>query len=398
MNSDVLRAWRWHRQGLDGSLRGAAPADILSRTGWARSVGGAGPYLGLFARGRCGRAAIDEAVARLDIHELPAARGCTYVLPAADYALGLRAGAGFQSDLKTALRLGVTEREIDRLCAGVLAALDGGPLDPEQIRAAVGDLARNLGPEGAKKGVGTTLPVALGRLQAEGEIRRVPVNGRLDQQRYRYARWSPSPLRGADRSAEETATELARRYFRWIGPAALAELRWFSALGARAAKTAIEPLGLVPFESGSELLMFPDDLASLRRFRPPSKPQIALVSSLDGITLLRRDLAGLLDEEDRAREVAADGVRAPLGSLPDPPHHLILDRGRVVGLWEYDPDAGEIVWASFVPADRALRAAVEETEAFVRDELGDARSFSLDSPKSRTPRIAALRAVALRRE
>jgi len=30
----------------------------------------------------------------------------------------------------------------------------------------------------------------------------------------------------------------------------------------------------------------------------------------------------------------------------------------------------------------------------VRDELGDARSFSLDSPKSREPRIAALRAAA----
>ena len=29
----------------------------------------------------------------------------------------------------------------------------------------------------------------------------------------------------------------------------------------------------------------------------------------------------------------------------------------------------------------------------VRDQLGDARSFSLDSPKSRTPRIEALRAA-----
>ncbi len=28
---------------------------------------------------------------------------------------------------------------------------------------------------------------------------------------------------------------------------------------------------------------------------------------------------------------------------------------------------------------------------FVREELGDARSFSLDSPKSRAPRIAGLR-------
>jgi len=41
--------------------------------------------------------------------------------------------------------------------------------------------------------------------------------------------------------------------------------------------------------------------------------------------------------------------------------------------------------------DPALDRAVAETQAYVRDQLGDARSFSLDSPKSRAPRIAALR-------
>ena len=39
----------------------------------------------------------------------------------------------------------------------------------------------------------------------------------------------------------------------------------------------------------------------------------------------------------------------------------------------------------------ALATAVQRTEAYVRDQLGDARSFSLDSPKSRAPRIQALR-------
>ncbi|MFI6849022.1 hypothetical protein OG535_21450 [Kitasatospora sp. NBC_00085] len=38
--------------------------------------------------------------------------------------------------------------------------------------------------------------------------------------------------------------------------------------------------------------------------------------------------------------------------------------------------------------------AVARTEAFVRDQLGDARGFSLDSPTSRAPKIAALRAAA----
>jgi hypothetical protein len=50
MKPEVIRAWWWHRQGLDGRLDGAAPADVLHQTGWARSVGGANPYLTLFAR------------------------------------------------------------------------------------------------------------------------------------------------------------------------------------------------------------------------------------------------------------------------------------------------------------------------------------------------------------
>ena len=44
--------------------------------------------------------------------------------------------------------------------------------------------------------------------------------------------------------------------------------------------------------------------------------------------------------------------------------------------------------------DRALEEAVARTEAFVREDLGDARTFSLDSPKSRIPAIAALRKAA----
>ena len=50
-DSPKLRAWWAHRQGLDGSLAGKPPAEILEVSGWARSVGGVGPYLTLFARG-----------------------------------------------------------------------------------------------------------------------------------------------------------------------------------------------------------------------------------------------------------------------------------------------------------------------------------------------------------
>ena len=37
MATPKLRAWWFHRQGLDGSLRDATPAQVLERAGWARS-------------------------------------------------------------------------------------------------------------------------------------------------------------------------------------------------------------------------------------------------------------------------------------------------------------------------------------------------------------------------
>jgi len=85
-----------------------------------------------------------------------------------------------------------------------------------------------------------------------------------------------------------------------------------------------------------------------------------------------------------------------MGSVGDLPDHAIVDRGRLVGLWQYDVQGGELVWWLFSRAkpDKALREAIERTQAFVRDDLGDARSFSLDSPKSRAPRLDALRSAA----
>ena len=79
-------------------------------------------------------------------------------------------------------------------------------------------------------------------------------------------------------------------------------------------------------------------------------------------------------------------------TLVDLPNHALLDGGRIVGLWEFDVDSRSIMWATFDGTREKARAkAVEETEGRVRDELGDARSFSLDSPKSRAGRFAALR-------
>src|SRR5262249_52031321 len=149
-----------------------------------------------------------------------------------------------------------------------------------------------------------------------------------------------------------------------------------------------------PLGAGDERLMFEDDLQALSAFRVPKEPRYVLVSALDAIVLLRRDHASLLEGGDAKRKGVAEKAAATIGSLADLPSHPILDRGRPVGLWEFDVETGAIAWASFVPQDKALAAAVLRTSEWVRSDLGDARSFSLDSPKSRAPRIAALRKSA----
>jgi hypothetical protein len=395
MDQSKIRAWYAHRQGLDGSLDGKSAAEVLGRTGWARSVGGTGPYLTLFSRAGLSREEVDASVEKIEIHELPAARGCTYVLPASDFALGLTVGQGFADEMKTAEKLGVTEKEIDKLCGAVIAALSRGPLDPEGLRDATGRAVRNLGAAGQKKGLTTTLPVALGRLQASGDIRRIPINGRLDQQRYKYTLWRPNPLRRFKMSAEEAYTQLARRFFSWIGPATVAEFQWFSGLGAKAAKAALEPLKLEPLKTGDDRLLLPNDHGRLEAFKTPKEPHYVLVASLDSVALLRRDLKAMIDPKDMERQVFVDKDTKPLGALADLPSHAILDRGRVIGLWEYDTSTNSIAWMAFVKKDHALQQAVARTEQYVREQLGDARSFSLDSPKSRAPRVEALRRSAV---
>ncbi len=87
----------------------------------------------------------------------------------------------------------------------MLKAVASVPLDPDAIRRVVGSVARRLGEEDKKKGVSTTLPLALGKLQAYGQIRRVPVNGRLDQQRHLYVAWGISIPQWSDEEVAGSA-------------------------------------------------------------------------------------------------------------------------------------------------------------------------------------------------
>jgi hypothetical protein len=108
--------------------------------------------------------------------------------------------------------------------------------------------------------------------------------------------------------------------------------------------------------------------------------------------LLRRNVSAYVDAADIAREIRGEKQMHAAGSMTDLPFNAIMRGGRLIGLWEYDTAMQRIAWMSFVKKDKAIEQAVVATEAMIRTELEDARSFSLDSPKSRQPRIDWLRA------
>lgn len=394
-----LRAWWFAKQGLDDSLKSGSPSAVLERSGWARSVGGSNPYMTLFSRAGTSRSDAEKAASELEIHELPSARGCTYVVPRSDFEVALKVGQsiGDTAEVKTAKKyLGFTDAELDRLCEGVLDALRSGPMSPAALKGALGDRVRSFGEEGKRRGQTTSLPLALGLLQTHGRIRRKTVNGRLDQERYDYVLWENGPLSTSTLHQEEAYVELARRFFRWIGPATLPNFQWFSGLGVGASRAAAEPLGLVEMEEGSELLMLPEDRDALLSFRELAEPHFALLAGIDSLFLLRRDIASLIDPNDMGQEVFGEKGMRNIGGLQDLPSHAIVDRGRIVGLWEYDPEEGQIAYRLWGGSEsEPFREALSRTEKYVRDELGDARSFSLDSPESRKPRIRSLREPAL---
>ncbi len=104
----------------------------------------------------------------------------------------------------------------------------------------------------------------------------------------------------------------------------------------------MEPLELE--SAGDAGFLLPEDHERFEAYQAPGRAQYVLASSLDGLSLLRRDLKGLLDARDLERKVYGDRGMVPLSGVADLPSHPIFDRGRIVGLWEYDPAAESIAW------------------------------------------------------
>ncbi len=89
------------------------------------------------------------------------------------------------------------------------------------------------------------------------------------------------------------------------------------------------------------------------------------------------------------------GRPARIAEMENIHNNAIVAGGRLVGVWEYDPEEEEIVWKTFngvpVSLQRILVTKIEELENFVRNQLGDVQFYGMDTGLKRRQRIARLR-------
>lgn len=403
---DRTRAF-WHRrQGLaEPAPPDADPAAVLAATGWARTLGGIDVYLAITARcPGASRAGIDEAVRAGALRVVPAVRGCIYLVPEADVALVMALAAELQRprtgrDLD---KVGATWDEVETLADEVEQALAAGPLSTQAVRKALpAGSVKSLGAAGKKVGLTSLLPVALRELEFERRIERTPVGGRLDTERYEWSR-SPGNEAAEDRPPGgkiDRLAAIARRFFEFFAPATVRELATWVGVPQRDAKAAMAELPLEPVEiegRRGQAWVLAGDRESLAATAPPPG-SYSFLPFEDNLLTVHGGPSALVDPAHHGLEVPRWGGSRPttLGEARHIGYRPLIAGEKVVGFWEYDPDAGEVVTATFEPLARgeqkALGEARERVAARVRDDLGHARSFSLDTDDALRRRAAQLR-------
>ena len=398
---DQARAF-WHaRQGLRNPFD-QGPAEIVAATGWPRSLGGSDAYLALFARAATlDRATVDTAVAAGELRIVPAVRNCMYLLPAKEVPLLMALAADLarpriERDLE---KVEVAWDEVETLAAEVEKALAAGPLETHAIRKALPDGAvRSLGDPGKKIGMSSPLPVALRELEFRGTLERRPVGDRLDTEKYAWRLASPTTVEvPADPTARLAA--VIERFLTLFGPATVKELSTWIGVSQRDAKAALAKLPVVSVaieEHTRVAVLLERDLDALTEAQPPAST-FSFLPFEDNLLTVHGGPGVLANPRHHDREVKVwgRGKGSTLGDVRHLHQRPLLLGENLAGFWEFDPDAKEVITLPFDPlpakSKKALAAEAERLGAFIRDEIGHARSFSLDTDDKLRERAAALR-------
>ena len=186
--------------------------------------------------------------------------------------------------------------------------------------------------------------------------------------------------------------QLIGRYLGWTGGATLKQSQWFTGFTVAHSKAALADVGAVETVPPPTVRCSgccPTTSSASPRSTQPEEEQIQLLAGTDSLVLLRRNSADLFAEEDRDKKVL-DSTLALQADLPD---HPILDRGRIIGLWQYDPgQGGSRTGSSTAPLP-------QRSSASPRWRPGSGTSWAISAPSawtrrpSRQDRIDALDAA-----
>ena len=409
------------RQGLASRAGGAGArvVDVVSGTGWVRTLGGVDVYLAV--RARCSglrRADLDRAVARRQLRVIPAARGCIYLVPDHQVAMALSLAAALwrprtERDLT---RAGSSWDEVETLAQVVFETMAGSSAPGDSptgmttagIRKALPDGAvRSLGAAGKKVGLSSPLPVALRVLEFDGRIVRTLEAGQLDTERYLWQIAGDSAERDAiaahDSNPTARNTAVARHFLSVAGPATLKQFAAWSGLSQRDAGDAVAGAGAVAVDVdglAGPCWLLEDDVDALQRAAVPES-SVALLPFEDNLITIHDGPAVHVDPRYHDLPVDAwGGTSKPvtLGTARHIGHRTVVAGDRVIGFWEFDIASSAVVCAPFAPVTGTLKAALEAECAaisdFLRDDVGHARSFSLDTDAAVQKRASAVQAGA----
>ncbi|MCX4242679.1 DNA glycosylase AlkZ-like family protein [Paraliomyxa miuraensis] len=396
----------WHRQqGLADPI-GDSPHAIVQAVGWLRTLGGIDAYLALWSRGTgLTRAAVDEALASGQLRVSPAARGCIYLVPREDLGLVMRFAEGLWRPRaeKDVAKAGGTWKEIDAVATAVLEALGKRSLTTDEIRAALPDgTVRSYGATGKKVGLSSPLPVALRQLEFDGKVERMVSTGRLDTERYVWRRARGKAFGGSKVPSDPQARTgaIVERFLQSAGPATIKDLAAWSGLSQTEAKAGLARIGAVPVmvEGYGPSFVRAGDEQALAEISPEAKGW-RLLSFEDNYTTLHGGPAVLVDPIHHGVSVKiwGRGGDATLGEAKHLASRAILWGSELVGFWEHDPDHGAVVTGLLGQSPRgqktALTSQAKALEHFIAEQLGHARSFSLDTDDALRTRVALVRAI-----
>ena len=390
-HAEAVATW-WRRQGLAGTSKGNL-ASVIASTGWLRTLGGVDAYLAARAR-RAGmkRRELDAAVAAGELRVVPAARGCIYLVPASVVAdlMAWNAPTWHKALDKDLGKIGKKRDVIEKLAPAVVAALAKQPLTTDALRKALGDKVVSFGDAGKKIGLSSPLPLALRLLELEGKVERTLDGGRLDTERYLWKKADGKPAK----ASKDPFSIVIGAFLAYAGPATLAQIAAWSGSAQRDVKAALEKLG-----ASAVAVDGIGEAWTVGEVDAKAPKGVALLAFEDNY-LVNHGLGAVTDGKHHEQSLVewGQGKSSSVGQSKHVLTRTIVVDGYIAGFWEVDPKTNGAVWWTFDAAPKALAATLDEltadTARFLLEEIGHARSFSLDTMddvQDRADRIAKLR-------